>query len=76
MSNRINELVDKIAKLEYQLVNEIEEQQEEFKYKLVGAGVKFDGASFEAHRVLKVAILPWIFLQNLGISYRSPLFTA
>jgi hypothetical protein len=65
MSNRINELVDKIAKLEHQLVNELEEQQEEFKYKLVGAKVKFDEASLEAHRVLKVAILPWLFSSKL-----------
>jgi hypothetical protein len=65
MSNRINELVDRIAKLEHQLVNELEEQQEEFKYKLVGAKVKFDEASLEAHRILKVAILPWLLSSKL-----------
>lgn len=65
MSNKVSELVDKIAKLEHQLVSELEQQEEEFKYKLEGVKVKFDEASLEAHRMLKVAILPWLLSSKL-----------
>jgi hypothetical protein len=60
MSNKISELVDKIAKLEQQLLAELEQQQEEFKYRLEGSKIKFDEASLEAHRMLRVSILPWL----------------
>ncbi len=65
MSNKISELVDKIAKLEQQLLNELDQQQEEFKYKLEGTKIKFDQAALEAHRLLKVAVLPWLLSSKL-----------
>ena len=58
MSSKINELIDKIAKLENQLVEEIREQEAEFHYKLEGTRVKFEDSVLEAHRRLKVAIIP------------------
>ena len=60
MSNTISELVDRIAKLEHQLLAELEKQQEEFKYKIEGSKIKFDEASLEAFRRLRVALLPWL----------------
>jgi len=60
MASTISELVDKIAKLENQLLGELEQQQEEFKYRLEGTKVKFEEASLEAHRLLRVAVLPWL----------------
>ena len=60
MSNTIRELVDRIAKLEHQLLAELEKQQEEFKYKIEGSKIKFDEASLEAFRRLRVALLPWL----------------
>ena len=60
MSSAINELVDKIAKLENQLVEEIKKQEEEFQYKLEGKKIKFEAAVLQAHRKLKIAILPWL----------------
>lgn len=65
MTNKITELVDKISKLEQQLLNELEQQQDEFRYKLEGTKVTFDRASLEAHRMIKVAILPWIMSSTL-----------
>jgi hypothetical protein len=65
MSNSISELVDKISRLEQQLLRELEQQQEEFKYRLEGTKVKFDEASLEAHRLLRVAILPWLLSSKL-----------
>lgn len=65
MSNTISELVDKIAKLETQLRNELEQQQEEFKYRLEGTKVKFDEASVEAYRLLRVAVLPWLLSSKI-----------
>ena len=60
MSSKINELIDKIAKLENQLVEEIREQEAEVHYKLEGTRVKFEDSVLEAHRRLKVAIIPWL----------------
>lgn len=61
MSERVTELVDKIAKLETQLLDELKEQGDEFKYKLRGKRVEFEKAVLEAHRDIKVAVLPWLF---------------
>lgn len=65
MPNRISELVDKITRLENQLRSEFEQQQEEFKYRLEGTKVKFDEASLEAHRRLRVAVLPWVLSSKM-----------
>ena len=65
MSNSISELVDKISKLEQQLLRELEQQQEEFKYRLEGTKVKFDEATLEAHRLLRKAVLPWLLSSKL-----------
>lgn len=61
MSSKITELADKIAKLEFQLLEELKEQEKEFKYKLEGKKVQFEQSVLEAHRKIKVAILPWLF---------------
>ncbi len=65
MSSKITELADKIAKLEFQLLEELKNQQEEFKYKLEGKKVRFEQNVLEAHRALKVAILPWLYNSTL-----------
>lgn len=65
MTAKINELADKIAKLEFQLLEELKKQEEEFKYKLEGKKIQFEKSVLEAHRKLKVAILPWLFHSTL-----------
>ena len=60
MSAKINELIDKIAKLEYQLVEELREQEQTFHYKLEGTKVKFEESVLEAQRKLKIAVFPWL----------------
>lgn len=65
MPNRISELVDKIAKLENQLLSELEQQQEDFKYRIEGSKVKFDEAAIEAHRRLRAALLPWLLSSKI-----------
>ena len=65
MSSTISELVDRIAKLEHQLLAELEQQQEEFKYKVEGTKIKFDEVSLEALRRLRVAVLPWLLSAKL-----------
>lgn len=60
MSERVSELVDKIAKLEAQLFEELKEHQKEFKYNLKGKKVEFEQAVLEAHRKIRIAILPWV----------------
>lgn len=65
MSNKISKLVDKIAKLEHLLLSELEQQREEFKYRLEGTKIKFDEASLEAHRLLRVSVIPWLLSSKL-----------
>lgn len=65
MSNKITTLVDKIARLEQELLEEIKEQQEEFQYRLEGSRVKFEQSVEDAHRQLKTAILPWLRASTL-----------
>jgi hypothetical protein len=65
MSERVNVLVDKIAKLETQLLEELKSQQKEFKYKLNGKKVEFEQAVLEAHKNIKVAVLPWLLSSRL-----------
>jgi hypothetical protein len=65
MSERVTELINKIAKLESQLLEELKEQQEEFKYKLEGKKIEFEKAVLEAHRKVKVAVLPWVLSSRL-----------
>lgn len=60
MSARITELIDKIAKLERQLVDELREQEKTFHYKLEGTRVKFEDSVLEAQRQIKVAVIPWL----------------
>jgi len=60
MTDRINTLVDKIARLEKDLEDEFREQQDRFKYRLEGRRVQFEQSVLEAHRKIKVAILPWL----------------
>ena len=60
MNDKITELVDKMAKLENQLVDEIKKQEEIFQYQLEGKRVEFEAAALEAQRKFKIAILPWL----------------
>lgn len=65
MSSKITTLVDKIARLEQELLEEIKEQQEEFQYRLEGSRVKFEKSVEDAHRQFKTAILPWLRASTL-----------
>lgn len=60
MTDKINTLVDKIARLEKQLLDELREQEDKFQYRLEGRRVKFEQSVLQAHRRLKVALLPWL----------------
>ena len=60
MSAKLTELIDKIAKLEYQLLEEIQQQETKFRYRLDGTRIKFEDSVQEAHRRLRVAIIPWL----------------
>ena len=72
MGTRISELADKIARLEKQLMEELDEQQEKFSYHLEGSRVRFEKEILEAHRKLRVAMLPWFFSSRLRNMLSSP----
>lgn len=65
MSARITELIDKIARLEYLLLEEIKQQEEKFHYRLEGTRVRFEDSVEKAHQRLKVAVIPWLASSRL-----------
>jgi len=60
MSDKISMLLDKMSRLERELLDELQEQQDAFQYQLEGKKAVFEQSIVEAHRNLKVAILPWL----------------
>jgi len=72
MNSRINELADKIAALEKQLLDALDEQQEKFSYKLEGHKVRFEKEIQDAHRKLKVAVLPWLRSSRVRNALSAP----
>lgn len=65
MEAKITELVDKIAKLENQLREEFRKQEEKFEYRLEGTRIEFEARVLEAHRRIRVAVLPWLLNSTL-----------
>lgn len=72
MATTITELVDKIARLENQLVEELKKQQEEFQYSVIDNKVKFEKVVLDTHRKLKVAVLPWLWSATLRNVISAP----
>lgn len=76
MDTKINELVDKIAALEKKLLDELDAQQEKFHYHLEGTRVKFEQEILDAHRKLKIAVLPWLFSSKVRSIISAPFIYA
>ena len=72
MNERITELTDKIARLEKQLMDALDEQQEKFSYKLEGTRIKFEQEILDAHRKLRIGILRYFFSAKLRSILSSP----
>ncbi len=49
MTTKISDLVNKIAKLENQLLKEFKKQEGKFEYKLEGTRIEFEARVPEAH---------------------------
>lgn len=76
MSSKINSLVDRIARLEDELLDELKAQEKEFRYHLEGTRVRFEQSVEDAHRKLKVAILPWLRNSTLRSVISAPFIYA
>ncbi len=72
MNAKITELVDKIARLENQLLDEFRKQEEKFEYKLEGTRIEFEARVLEAHQKFRVAILPWLGNATLRNAISAP----
>jgi len=72
MTTKITDLVNKIAALEQQLVEELRQQQEEFHYQLEDSKVKFESTVLIAHRKLRASLLPWLRSSSLGNIVSAP----
>lgn len=60
MTSRITDLVDRIEKLEHELMDAVKQQETQFHYRVEGTRVRFEGAVAEAHRELRIALGPWL----------------
>ena len=75
MENRIAQLTDKIAKLEKELLEELDAQQEKFQYKLEGTRIRFEEAVLDAHHKLRISIhsflwhAPWRHIASAPFIY-------
>lgn len=72
MSRSITELADRIARLEQELLEELDKQQEKFHYHLEGTRIRFEQEVEEAHRKLKQAVIPWLLSSRLRHVLSSP----
>lgn len=72
MNAKITELVDRIARLENQLIDEFRKQEEKFEYKLEGTRIEFEARVLEAHQKFRVAILPWLGNATLRNAISAP----
>jgi hypothetical protein len=59
MNSKVKELLEKLEKLEDELLEELHEQKIEFQYKFEGSKVKFENAVTEAHLELKTGFIQW-----------------
>jgi len=62
MGVRIKQLVDQIRKLEEELSEELEQQEESLLYQIQGKKVEFEHDIKLAHRKLKTGVLRWLVL--------------
>jgi len=76
MNTSITELADKIAKLEKQLYDELDKQQEKFSYQFEGSRIRFEQEVEQAHRKFKQAILPYLLSSTLRNIISSPFIYA
>jgi len=76
MSKSITELADSIAKLEKQLSEELDRQQDRFRYSFEGRRVRFEQEVEEAHARLKQAVIPWLFSSRLRHVISAPFIYA
>lgn len=76
MNTRVSELLAEIRKLEDQLQETIKAHEEEFRYRVDGAKVRFEKTVRKAHRKLKTGILPWLGSSELRNIASAPVIYA
>ncbi|MEZ5491240.1 MAG: hypothetical protein R3F50_13100 [Gammaproteobacteria bacterium] len=59
MNARMQELLEKLDRLEEEIRREVREQGEQFQYQLEGTRVRFDQAVKDAHVKVKTGLLTW-----------------
>ncbi|HSG89722.1 MAG TPA: hypothetical protein VLA56_10960 [Pseudomonadales bacterium] len=76
MATKITELVDRIDRLERELLEEIRRQEESFHYRIEGTRVRFESAVAQAHRELRTALLPWLRSSQWRNALSAPIIYA
>lgn len=72
MNNRIQALVEQIARLEDELQDELATRQEQLSYQLRGTRVKFERSILELHRKLRVPVGAWLRHAKLRNALSAP----
>ncbi|ATX81925.1 hypothetical protein Ga0123462_1058 [Mariprofundus ferrinatatus] len=60
MNRQVNELIEKIRKLEDELENELAARRDELRFQIVGQRIRFEQEILERHRELKTNLLRYI----------------
>jgi len=76
MSSKITSLLERITRLEEELLDEFREQEKQFQYRLEGTRVRFERSVEEAHRRVRVSILPWLRNSTLRNAASAPFIYA
>ena len=59
MHNKARKILEKLEKLEDELLEELHDQAQDLQYRVDGTKVKFDQAVSDAHHKLKTNVIPW-----------------
>jgi hypothetical protein len=60
MHDKIRDILARITELEDELREAIAERQVEFRYRVEGTRIRFEDGIREAHRQLRIGLLPWL----------------
>ena len=72
MNSKVKELLEKLEKLEDELVEELHEQKLDLQYKIEGSKIRFENAVTEAHIELKTGLLQWFRSASWSPPGQSP----
>ncbi|MEX5729859.1 hypothetical protein Ga0609869_003212 [Rhodovulum iodosum] len=60
MTSAVERMLARVRELQQSLQDELEEKRDEFRYRIDGGRVRFEGEALRRHRELRVTVLSWL----------------